>query len=58
MCEYCEKNHEFAKSPDLSLTIEGNILIVEDLAYFCGTYKEEINFCPMCGRKLSNDKTE
>lgn len=58
MCQYCEKQNEFAKSTDLSLTIEEDTLIVEsndDWANSCREYKEKINFCPMCGRRLSNE---
>jgi len=60
MCEYCEgkKNvcdyAEDSRYPTfksgIELSIDGNILIAD-----CPRedYKEiEINFCPMCGRKL------
>lgn len=60
MCEYCEKQIEIAKSPSLSLTIEKEKLIIEAIDCWGNSpiVEEIINFCPMCGRKLSNEKQE
>ena len=71
MCEYCEKHKRgceelttpFICNSDSVLRIEKNEPYVGDYGFtlyvgednvFYGS--EAINFCPMCGRKLTNDQ--
>jgi hypothetical protein len=65
MCEYCENRKELKSCNfcgSASLIVLGNILDIygdEDVfKLFKRIYRPrfDINYCPMCGRKLGDDK--
>lgn len=62
MCEYCEEvssliHGDIAGADGVfSLYVSGNFIEVYTTVNCVGKYYLcEINFCPMCGRKLSDD---
>ncbi len=62
MCNFCKPKEEIKKKESLSLILE-MILVDKDLkltydAYSCdSSFQEyiEINYCPMCGKKLEKN---
>lgn len=56
MCEYCEKRKSLIDQAGLLLFINKNSLhaIWEEEFGCCPTANTKINYCPMCGRKLSD----
>ena len=63
MCEYCQQDYQQTLSDEGGLTLE---IIKEDKKYgiesvFNGKHEHmytftKINYCPMCGRKLDEEK--
>ena len=55
MCEYCENQKEL-KEKEFDVTIVNNCLVVGNQCS-CGYDRARfnINYCPMCGRKLESD---
>lgn len=51
MCKYCEKGIEVIFDGNFVLDVDNDILFygVEDCEF------AEINYCPMCGRKLHEE---
>ena len=53
MCEFCEEK-EYFKIKGFDVNIEENFLYVgraiQNIEYLY--YRTEINYCPMCGKKL------
>jgi hypothetical protein len=53
-CDFCNENVRKLEVYDMYLQKSGNVYSLE--AYTREEYVEkEINFCPMCGRKLKED---
>lgn len=60
-CNWCNGNTTLLEvwdevedhEPDLEVTIEGRRLKLVDVNY--GTYGQTISYCPICGRKLSEE---
>lgn len=56
MCAYCEWGKDIG-GDDSSIAIEhGNLLTFNTSEYGHDERQVEINYCPMCGRKLTEDK--
>ena len=56
MCEYCEELESIREERGLDISISkytDNSYIEIDIIYDFIAF--EINFCPMCGRELSDD---
>ena len=56
MCEYCEELKFITEERGFDISISNytdNSFIEIDVLY--NSISFEINFCPMCGRKLSDD---
>jgi hypothetical protein len=57
MCEFCDKQYDnkpLAYSHNGDMEIENGRIVVGD---FGATIADaEINYCPMCGRKLTEEK--
>lgn len=53
MCEYCEKQHylAFTKKENFSICVVDDELYINDEQFKNVDYLN-INYCPMCGRKL------
>jgi hypothetical protein len=52
MCEYCNNERQvIVDTPDCGVFVNRGKLVVYDYALRDVT-EENINFCPMCGRKL------
>lgn len=55
MCEYCEKGKGLGDSVEGSgVFIDGSRLLAIYDGHYCNC-EAEINFCPMCGRKLAEE---
>lgn len=68
MCEYCQGDkfiidgrkydYRFDTCAGIDVHVEDGMLMVESVK-MQGSYQEKetkINYCPMCGRKLTEDK--
>lgn len=70
MCKFCSDEGEWILSTEYDRNIRADIGVLKDESVLClairhfnglGTdnmwwYKQSINFCPMCGRQIKNNK--
>ena len=56
MCRYCEKNELLLDGMEELIYIDNNKLNISNIVNNTINNSQKINYCPMCGRKLSNIK--
>ena len=59
MCEYCEPYKEIfidGENGDACITKNGELVAFPNTDFEVCAVHLKINFCPMCGRKLSEEK--
>ena len=56
MCRYCEKSELLLDGMDELIYIDNNKLNISNIVNNTINNSQKINYCPMCGRNLSNIK--
>ena len=56
MCRYCEKSELLLDGMEELIYIDNNKLNISNIVNNTINNSQKINYCPMCGRKLSNIK--
>ena len=56
MCRYCEKSELLLDGMEELIYIDNDKLNISNIVNNTINNSQKINYCPMCGRKLSNIK--
>ena len=56
MCRYCEKSELLLDGMEELIYIDNNKLNISNIVNNTINNSQKINYCPMCGRKLSKIK--
>ena len=56
MCKFCEEEVYLLNDNSMSITIEEDILILRVYSIKMFSRNLQINYCPMCGKKLGDDE--
>ena len=56
MCRYCEKSELLLDGMEELIYIDNNKLNISNIVNNTINNSQKINYCPICGRKLSNIK--